>query len=154
MSYQALSSQEDGHAPPQYNGSSHTGAGATSAKSSIPRGDVPSYLQAVNYIHVSDVGDIIGTVYNIDTDKPPAYGRFDSQEEQAEAPQVYLSAKDIQATIRLSGSKRAKIEIHGCQGQQYGRAMLRIVCAVILFPSSVEAPANECRQRCYSRAYK
>lgn len=135
MSYQALSIQDDDSLSPNAapfdghnsKGSGPAGLSATSTKRLHQSTDVPSYLQAINYIHISDVGDIIGTVYHIDTDKPPAYGRFDSQEEQDEAPNVYLSAKTIAAEIRLSGSKKAKIEIKGCTTNSYGRTMLRIV---------------------------
>lgn len=131
MSYQALSSQEDTHAVqdelPRYNGSSPTTATAPATSSKSRSANASAYYQAVNYVHTSDVGDIIGTVYHINTDKPAAYGRFDSQEEQDQAPNVYLSAKNITAEIRLSGSKKAKIEIQGCSTNSYGRIMIRMV---------------------------
>lgn len=112
--------------PPRYNGQDNSAtAASTSSKRASANG--PSYYQAVNYVHTSDVGDIIGTVYHIDTDKPAAYGRFDTQEEQDQAPNVYLSAKNIAAEIRLSGSKKARIEIQGCTTNSYGRSMIRIV---------------------------
>lgn len=102
---------------------------------------MPQYSRAVNYIHISDVGDIAGTVYHIDTDLPPAYGRFDNQEEQDEAPNVFLSADTIQAEIRLSGSKKAKIEIRGHRKQGYGRIMLRMVSE----PPELEPVLRVCR---------
>lgn len=139
MAYQAVSRHEDGRPSdelPRYNEAA-PGATSTGKRRAQPELEIPSYTQAVNYIHISDVGDIIGTVYHIDTDKPPAYGRFDSQEELEQAPNVYLSAKTISAEIRLSGSKKAKIDIQGCSKQTYGRTMIRIVSLlsfVLLLP--------------------
>lgn len=139
MSYQALpDSTNEEHLLtedlPIYNGQAQVpgkrgvgkGQSATSTTTTTTTGRSKA-RHGFNYIHISDVGDILGTNYDINTDKAPAYGRFDSQEEQEQAPNVYLSADNIDAEIRLSGSKKAKIEIKGKADAGYGRTMLRIV---------------------------
>lgn len=124
------SSAED---PPDYDGrAQYMDHGRSAATTFAEPSSSSSGQHASNYIHISDVGDILGAIYDINTDAEPIYGRFDSQEEQDNAPNVLLSAINIDAEIRLSGSKKAKIEVKGSTDSTYGRTMIRIVSSLTL----------------------
>lgn len=134
MTYQTLPLDEPEleERPPGYNYRDQASVTRTCGQLMMaPISSYPTGHHAANYVHINNGDDIIGAVCNIDTDKAAASGRFQSPEEQSSAPNVYLSADNIEAEIRLSGSKMVRIEIRGREENKYGRTMLRIVSPAV-----------------------
>jgi len=62
-----------------------------------------------NYAYIS-IEETVVRSFNIDTDLPPPFGRFEAPEEQEKAPNLLLKAEHTQAIVNLRGSKKANIE--------------------------------------------
>lgn len=76
-----------------------------------------------NYAYIS-IEETVVRSFNIDTDLPPPFGRFEAPEEQEKAPNLLLKAEHTQAIVNLRGSKKANIEF-GINS--YFRRVLEIV---------------------------
>lgn len=65
-----------------------------------------------NYVHLSTKHNI-NTTLHINADLPPAFGRFESDEERDTAKNVTLKGAFVNARIYLRGKAKAKLELKG-----------------------------------------
>lgn len=73
-----------------------------------------------NYAYMN-VETAVQQSFHIDTDLPPAFGRFETVEEQEKAPNLLLRADHTQAVVNLRGSRKAVIDFG--QGSYYRRVL-------------------------------
>ena len=76
-----------------------------------------------NYVHLSTKHNI-NTTLHINADLPPAFGRFESDEERDAAKNVTLKGAFVNARIYLRGKAKAKLELKG-------RSMFRRVIHIV-----------------------
>ena len=82
-----------------------------------------------NYAYMS-IDAIVCQSFNIDTDLPPPFGRFEKPSDQDTAPNLLLKAEHIQAVVNLRGSTKAVIEFGG---GSFFRRVLEVVRGHLAF---------------------